>query len=307
MTGAVHEPLTEVPTISLEPGERRKRGRRLLLGRRKARKRSNLAVGIAAAWVGALLLVALFVHWLPLADPGSIVGPPNMSPNFSKEFLGTDGIGRSELSRLAFGARASLGISIMACAIALVLGAVIGIVTAYFGWWLTAIVDVVANAILAVPALLLLLAIVLALQPSMLVLTLALALTFIPKFLLLTRAHARTELSHDYVLSAQFLGAGTPRVMFREVLPNSFTPLISYGALVIPSLIVTEGSLSFLGHGIPAPTPSWGAMIAQAQPFLAQYPAAVFIPCIALFFTVFALNILGDALRVKLDVREGQL
>ena len=94
MTGAVHEPLTEVPTVSLEPGERRKRGRRLLMGRRApARKRSNLAVGIAAAWVGALLLVALFVDWLPLADPGSVVGPPNMAPNFSKEFLGTDGIG----------------------------------------------------------------------------------------------------------------------------------------------------------------------------------------------------------------------
>lgn len=262
---------------------------------------------LAGTWIGLVVLAALIVQWLPVADPGRIVGTPNLGLSWSKEFLGTDGIGRSQVSRLAYGARASLVISVVACAISLSIGAVLGILAAYYARWLARVVDIATNSVLAVPSLLLLLAIMMAVKPTMVTLTLALSLIFIPNFYRLTRAHARTELTRDYVLAAELMGAKRRRLMFSEVLPNSITPLISYAALVIPSLIITEGSLSFLGHGVPAPTPSWGGMIAQAQPFLAQYPVTVLVPCATLFLTVYTLNTLGDALRVKLDVREAQL
>lgn len=303
--------IVDRPTVQLDPSQRPSRRNALVRGmlptRRVARRRGRLSVGLAGSWVGVVVLVALVVQWLPLHKPGVVVGNSNMGLNPSAEFLGTDAIGRSELSRLAYGARASLGISVMACAIALTVGALIGLMTAYFGSWLTVTVDIVANSVLAVPALLLLLAIVLALSPTLITLTLALSLIFVPAFMRLTRAKAKAELSRDYIVAARIMGAQKSRLMFREVLPNSFTPLISYAALVIPSLMVTEGSLSFLGHGVQPPTPSWGAMIAQAQPYLAQYPAPAIVPCVVLFLTVFALNVLGDALRVRLDVREVQL
>lgn len=303
--------IVDRPTVQLDPSQRRSRRNAILRGvlptRRATRSPRRVAVILSSTWVGFIVLVALVVQWLPLHKPGLVVGNSNMGLNPSAEFLGTDTIGRSELSRLAYGARASLGISVMACAIALAVGALIGLMTAYFGSWLTVIVDIVANSVLAVPALLLLLAIVLALSPTLITLTLALSLIFVPPFMRLTRAKAKTELSRDYIVAARIMGAKKSRLMFLEVLPNSVTPLISYAALVIPSLMVTEGSLSFLGHGVQPPTPSWGAMIAQAQPYLAQYPAPAIIPCVVLFLTVFALNVLGDALRVKLDVREVQL
>jgi peptide/nickel transport system permease protein len=307
--------MTGTEIVDRETGElnsSRRRSRRnairtVLSVRRSPRKRGRVAVALAGSWVGLVVIVALVVQWLPLHDPGQVAGSPNLGPNWSAEFLGTDTIGRSELSRLAYGARASLGISVVACAIALAVGALLGLVTAYYGSWLTTIVDIVTNAVLAVPALLLLLAIVLALNPTLVTLTLALSLIFVPAFMRLARAKAKGELSRDYIVAARIMGANKSRLMFKEVLPNSVTPLISYAALVIPSLMVTEGSLSFLGHGVQPPTPSWGAMIAQAQPYLAQYPAPAIVPCVVLFLTVYALNVLGDALRVKLDVREMQL
>ncbi|WP_432828677.1 ABC transporter permease [Dactylosporangium sp. CA-092794] len=309
MTRSTVDTPVEPPAVTLDPADRRRRGRLLarLVAPRRPRRRSKTLVVLAGVWVGLVVVVALVVQWLPLADPDVGVGSPNAPLGWTREFLGLDGIGRSELSRLAYGARASLGISVMACALAVVVGALLGILTAYFGSWLTVLVDIVTNAVLAVPALLLLLAIVLALRPSVFTLTMALGLIFVPAFARLTRAHAKTQLVRDYVIAAQMMGASRLRLMFREVLPNIISPLISYMALAIPSLIVTEGSLSFLGHGIPPPTPSWGAMIAAAQPFLAQYPAPVLVPCVVLFATVLALNILGDALRVRLDVREAQL
>lgn len=303
--------IVDRPTVQLDPSQRRSRRnailRNVLPTRRTARRRGRLAVLLSGTWVGFVVIIALIVQWLPLHKPGLVVGNSNMGLNPSAEFLGTDAIGRSELSRLAYGARASLGISVMACAVALTVGALIGLLTAYFGAWLTVIVDIVANSVLAIPALLLLLAIVLALSPTLITLTLALSLIFVPAFMRLTRAKAKAELSRDYIVAARIMGAKKGRLMFREVLPNSVTPLISYAALVIPSLMVTEGSLSFLGHGVQPPTPSWGAMIAQAQPYLAQYPAPAIIPCVVLFLTVFSLNVLGDALRVRLDVRDVQL
>ena len=168
--------IVDRPTVQLDPSQRRGRRNamlRTMLSGRAARRRGRIPVILASTWVGFIVVVALVVQWLPLHKPGLVAGNANVGPNWSAEFLGTDTIGRSELSRLAYGARASLGISVMACAIALTVGALLGLLTAYFGSWLTIVVDIVANSVLAVPALLLLLAIVLALNPTLITLTLA--------------------------------------------------------------------------------------------------------------------------------------
>ncbi len=261
-------------------------------------------------WVLLLVIVALTVQWLPLHDPTTVARPDfatNLPPSWSPELLGTDAVGRSILSRLAYGARVSIGISFLSTVLAMVVGWLLGLVTAYFGRWVTVVVDILANVVLAVPALLLLLAIMLALRPTLPTLICALSLTFIPAFMRLTRANAQTQLSRDFVVAARSLGASTWRILFAEVLPNTILPLLSYATLVLPGIIVTEGSLSFLGFGVQPPTPSWGAMIAQGQATLSLYPWPALIPCMVLFLTVLSLNTLGDWVRVRFDAREAQL
>ena len=273
----------------------------------RRRRRRGLPLTLAFTWVGVLVFLSLFVQWLPLHSPTTPAGLFNTGPNWSSEFFGFDGIGRSTLSRIAYGARVSLGIALGSTLIAMTVGGLLGLATVYFRNWVTEIVDTLTNIVLAVPPLLLLLAIVLALRPTMPVLIGALSLVFIPAFLRLTRVNARVQMSKEYVLAADLMGASGFRLIFKEVVPNTIPPILSYAAIVLPSIVITEGALSYLGYGVQPPTPSWGAMIAQAQPQLATAPWPAIIPCLVLFATVFSLNVIGDWTRVKFDVREGNV
>jgi peptide/nickel transport system permease protein len=267
----------------------------------------SLPVYAAFAWLGLLLVLALFAQWLPIHNPIDPVAIPNAPPSLSHEFFGSDTIGRSIVSRLAYGTRVSLGIAVMSTLIAMVVGGLFGLLSAYFRGWITWVVDTIANSVLAVPQLLLLLALVLALTPSIATLTGALSLVFVPAFTRLTRAQAQSQLSRDYVLAARIMGARWYRVLFREVLPNSVLSLLTYAALVLPGVVVAAGSLSYLGFGVPAPTADWGSMIAQAQINLTTAPWPALIPCIVLVLTVIALNTASDYIRVRFDVRASQL
>jgi peptide/nickel transport system permease protein len=275
--------------------------------RRRLHRPKSIVVVLSLIWVAIVLFVAITVQWLPVHSYVTIAGNINTDPNWGKEFLGTDNIGRSVLSRLLWGARISVTISFISTALALIVGAMLGLLSVYFGGGVTRVIDILTNTVLAVPSLLLLLAIVLALRPTLANLTAALSLIFVPTFMRLTRANALTQMNRDYVVAAQAMGSGGVRLMVREVLPNSILPLVSYAVLVLPSIIVTEGSLSFLGLGVQPPTPSWGGMIAAAELQLANHPWPALFPCIVLFLTVYSLNTLGDRLRTKLDVRDAQI
>jgi peptide/nickel transport system permease protein len=274
---------------------------------RRRRRPHNLTLYLSFVWIAILILVSLTVQWLPLHSPTTTVGTINLGPNFGREFLGTDAIGRSMLSRLAYGTRVSMGISLLSTLIAMTIGGLLGLATAYFRGVVTEVVDIITNSVLAIPSLLLLLALMLALRPSLVNLIAALSLIFIPAFMRLTRANAQSQLHRDYVLAARAMGASGARLMFREVVPNTILPLLSYAALVVPGIVVTEGSLSFLGFGVQPPTPSWGGMIAQGQASMSVAPAPAIVPCVVLFLTVFSLTALGDYLRVCFDVRDAQL
>jgi peptide/nickel transport system permease protein len=269
------------------------------LARRHPRKHTDIALALAASWIGILIVLAITAQWLPLHSYLLPAGQPNVGPNWSREFFGTDAAGRSVLSRVIFGARVSILISVLATAISFCVGAILGVCAAYFGPPISSIGDVIANSILSIPSLLLLLAVVLALQPSIPVITVACAVIFVPAFLRLTRATAATQMVSDYVQIARGLGASPARIIFRELLPNTAPSLISYAALVLPAVMILEGSLSFLGFGIQSPTPSWGNMIALGSQNLTVDPWQALIPCIFLFLTVFALNTIGDHLRLR--------
>jgi peptide/nickel transport system permease protein len=282
---------------------RRHRGQFRLGAGRAARSRPKLVISVCAAWLGLLVLLAIFANLLPISDPAAVVGGPNVNPAWGSQFLGTDAVGRSMVARLAFGARVSFEISVLVTLVSMVVGGGIGLMSAFFRGPLTFVSDTIANTILSVPGLLLMLAIVVVFHPTIPVLVLAIALLYLPGFMRVTRATAISLIEREYVVAARSLGASQFRIIIKELLPNTAVALVTYAALALPGAMIAEGGLSYLGFGVQAPTPSWGQMIAQGQQQLTFAPWQVIIPCIVFAVTVFALYTLGDWLRARLDVR----
>ncbi len=184
--------------------------------------------------------------------------------------------------------------------IGFLIGSLVGLLAGYFGRRLDTGVTLVADAMLAFPPLILLLALASILTPSVPTMLLGLTLMVIPSFIRLSRANAMAWSSREFVRAARNMAPAT-RILFKEILPNVLAPLAAFLPIVMAALIVAEGSLSFLGLGIPPPQPSWGGMISDGKDAIATYPHLVFVPALVIFFTVFALNQVGDHLRTKYD------
>ena len=270
---------------------------------RKPRHRPRVLLIACSVWLGFVLLLAIFANVLPIANPTVVVGNINIDPNLSHEFLGTDAIGRSMISRLVFGAQVSFEISILVNLVAAIVGGGIGLLSAYFKGPVTFVANRIANTILSIPGLLLLLAIVVAFHPSVVVLVLAIGFLFIPGYMRITRANALSQMQQEYIVAARGLGATPRRIIVGELLPNTILMLVTFSAITIPGAMLVEGSLSYLGFGVQLPTPSWGQMIAQGQQSLSFAPWQAIIPCIVFALTVFTLYTVGDWVRARLDVR----
>ncbi len=275
--------------------------RRGLTLRQRVGRGPGLLVGISATWIVLLIVVSLTVQWLPVHDYATSVGLPNLSPSWGHELLGTDAAGRSMLSRLLYGARTSVMISVVATALGLAVGSLLGVCSAFFGSVISTIGDIIANSILAIPALVLLLGVVLALGSSLTTIMLACAVVFVPLYLRLARAEAARQLARDYIVAARGLGASSRRIIFRELVPNILPSLISFTALVVPSVMIIEGTLSFLGYGVQSPTPSWGNMIALGDQSITTAPWGTLLPCILFGVTIFSMITIGDYLRGRMS------
>ncbi|MGW0173609.1 ABC transporter permease [Rhodococcus sp. NPDC003322] len=267
------------------------------------RKRRPVLVYLSVTWLVVLILAAVFADVLPLASYATPVGAPRLSPQFGSLdlLLGTDTLGRSMLSRIIYGARVSLVVGTVAGLLGFVIGSLFGLLAGYFGRRLDGVVTLIADAMLAFPPLILLLALSSILTPSVQTLLLGLTLLVIPSFIRLARVNTMAWSSREFVRAARNMGAGNGRILFREILPNVIAPLAAYLPIIMAALIVAEGSLSFLGLGIPPPQPSWGGMISDGKDAIATSPHLVFVPALVIFFTVFALNHVGDHLRTKFD------
>ena len=280
---------------------------------------------LPVVWLGFVVLCALTADMLPLPesdamDFGNEAAPPGIAGEATfvdangEEFyapytywLGTDGRGRDIVTRLIYGARVSLTIGLLAPLVGLVLGGATGILAGYYRGRLEATITAMLDAILAFPALVLLLAITFYIGSSLLNLTIALGLLSIPFYARVARANTLTFAEREFVLAARAMGASDFYIIVREILPNVVLPLLVYGLLVVAALIVVEGTLSFLGVGLPAPTPSWGGMIAEGREMLDEAPHVSLLPVSVMFLTVLSFNLLGDTLRGFSDPRESRL
>ena len=267
------------------------------------RRRRSILVYLSYAWLIAVILLAALADLLPVPSYSVPVGRPRQPPEWGSLdlLLGTDQQGRSILARCIYGAQVSLVVGTVAALIGATIGTLLGMLAGYLGKKVDAVVRLLTDAMLAFPPLILLLALSAILTPSIRTLLVGLTLLIIPTFIRLSRANTLVWASRDFVTAARNMGASRARILGREILPNLLPPLGAYLPIVMAALIVAEGSLSFLGVGIPPPQPSWGGMISDGKDAIADAPHMVFVPSLVIFFTVFALNQAGDHLRQKFD------
>jgi peptide/nickel transport system permease protein len=268
------------------------------------RKRRALPASVIVALVVlvVLTLLAILAPWLPLDDPLR-ADPRDAAQGPSAEhWFGTDTLGRDLFSRCIYGARVSLLIGLLSSLLAAVLGSTVGFVAGFVRGKTEAVLVSVMDALLAFPSLVLALALTAFLGASARNVVLAIAIVSIPVFGRLVRAQTLSIATRDYVLAAQASGATRRRILATEVAPNVLPAVAAYAVLLAAIAIVVEGSLSFLGLGVPLPTPTWGSLVAAAQGELDTSAYMFLFPVMMIFITVFALNTVGDHLRSRYGV-----
>jgi peptide/nickel transport system permease protein len=273
--------------------------------RARSRRRSGVLFWLATGWLVLVVAVAITASWLPLADPEDQDLANRLAGPFTEgHLLGTDGLGRDVLSRLAFGARVSLIISLAAVSIGMFLGGSVGMVVGYLRGRVEGVVMWAINVLLAFPGLVLLLGLVAFVGQSLLAITLVVGFLSIPTYARVARATTLTVAQREYVVAARALGASRGRILRREILPNVVLPVAAFGLVALGVVIVLEGSLAFLGLSVKAPDPTWGSMIAEGRRHLEETAHLSLVPSAVMFLTVLAVNFVGDALRSRFDVRE---
>jgi peptide/nickel transport system permease protein len=270
-------------------------------------RRLGMLFWLAVGWLLLVIAAAAFADLLPLPSPTDMDMLERRAAFSALHWLGTDALGRDELSRLIHGARISLTVGLCAPVIGLVIGGALGMLAGYFRGRFETLVVGSMDVLLAFPPLILALAVTAYLGQSLLNLTCILGVLGIPAFMRVARASTLTLARREFVIAAQALGATHARILLRELLPNVFLPLLAFFLLGVAVTIVVEGALSFLGLGVPPPISSWGSMIGEGRESLEIAPRLAFIPAVAMFLTVLSFNLVGDTLRALTDPRQGAL
>jgi peptide/nickel transport system permease protein len=251
-----------------------------------------------------LIIVALAAPWLAPYDPVAQNLPARLVPPTAAHWMGTDELGRDILSRIIFGTRVSMLVSVCVVFGAGVIGLTIGAVAGYFGGWFDRFVNIILiNAFLSFPGILLAIAFAAFLGPGLDKVIFALVVTGWAGYARLARAQILQAKEMEYVLAARSLGASHARILVRHLLPNILQPILVQATIAMAGAILAESTLSFLGVGVLAPMPSWGAMLNDARGHLFDAPHLVIFPALAVMTAVLAFNLLGDALRDWLDPR----
>lgn len=284
----------ETPASLVVESPSRRAWRRL-----KARKSALVALFV----IIALILIAIFAPLIAPYDPtkqswSAVRKAPSLA-----HWFGTDEVGRDILSRIIYGARASLSAGVISVGIAISIGVPLGLLAGYLGGKVDAVLGRITDAMLAIPFLILAIALAAFLGPSLGNAMIAIGVTATPLFIRLTRGQTLSVVKEDYVEAARAVGNPGWRIALRHILPNVMPALLVQATITIATAIIAEASLSFLGLGQQPPAPSWGSMLNAAQRFLTNAPWMAVWPGLAIFVTVLSFNLFGDGLRDALDPR----
>jgi peptide/nickel transport system permease protein len=267
-----------------------------------AAKQPLAAAGVVL--LAVFVLGATFAPWLAPHDPAQLNLTARLLPPGHGHWFGTDELGRDILSRTLYGARISLTVSVSVVFFSLTAGLVAGLAAGFYGGWPDAVINIyVTNAFLALPGILLAIALVAFLGPGLFNLILALSISGWVGYARLVRAQVMAVKEREYVEAARAIGASDLRVLLRHILPNIVQPVLVQAAIGMAGAVLAEATLSFLGLGIPPPAPSWGSMLNDGRSHLFDAPHVVLFPATAVVLAVLSFNFIGDALRDVLDPR----
>ena len=270
------------------------------LRRLLARRGAMLGLAIVVFF----LLVAIFAAAISPQDPLQASWSAVRKAPSASHLFGTDEIGRDVLARVIWGSRASLLAGLVSVGIAMAIGVPVGLLAGYLGGWVDALISRCTDAMLAIPFLILAIALAAFLGPSLINAMIAIGISATPVFIRLTRAQVQSVKTEDYIEAARAVGNPHWRIALRHVLPNILPPLIVQATLATAAAIIAEASLSFLGLGQQPPAPSWGSMLNVAKDYLDNAPWMAVWPGLSIFLLVLSLNLLGDGLRDALDPRQ---
>lgn len=266
----------------------------------KIKKRPGMIIGISVLIL--FVLIGIFAPWIAPMDPLEISNNRRGAPS-SENWLGTDEVGRDILSRVIYGSRVSLRVGLVAISIALGFGSILGMIAGFAGGWIDTIIMRLTDIMLAFPGILLAIAVVAVLGPSLFNVMIAVGIESIPAYIRTARGSTLSVKEMEYVTAARTSGSTTARIIFRQVMPNVAGPLIVLSTIGVAGSILSAAGLSYLGLGAQPPTPEWGAMLSSARAFVRDAWWIATFPGIAIMLVVLALNLVGDGLRDILDPR----
>ena len=267
-------------------------------------KRNKMAV---LGLIILIILVLLAVFADVIANYDNVVIKQNLAHRLqgpsAAHWLGTDEFGRDIFARLVHGTRVSLQVGIVAVGISIVIGGILGAVAGYYGGKLDNTIMRIMDIFLAVPSILLAIAIVSALGPSIINLMLAISISSVPSYARIVRASVLSIRDQEFIEAAKAIGASNTRIIFRHIIPNSLAPVIVQATLGVASAILSTAGLSFIGLGIQPPAPEWGSMLSGGRQYLRYAWWVTTFPGVAIMITILSLNLVGDGLRDALDPR----
>jgi peptide/nickel transport system permease protein len=272
-----------------------RRGMRVMFGRK--------VVLIGVVLIFAFLFISVFAPFISPNDPYEQNLENALRAPSHQNWLGTDAFGRDTLSRLLYGARISLLVGVVAVTMASVIGIILGLIASYYGGWIDNIIMRIMDTLMALPPIVLMLAIAAALGGGIINIMISVGVGMIPSYCRLMYGQVQTLKENDYILAEKVVGSSSTRIMLNHLLPNAFPPLIVLITLNMGTAILMEATLSFIGIGILPPTAAWGSMINDGQRYLLTNPVLSFAPGIAILLVVLAFNLVGDGLRDALDPR----
>lgn len=265
-------------------------------------KKSKVAL-VGAFIVLFFILLALFGPLIAKEGINEQVMADRLQPPSAEHWLGTDDFGRDILSRIIHGAKISLWVGFFSVIGSVIVGSILGIVAGYYGRWVDMLISRIFDIMLAFPSILLAIAIVAVLGPSLQNALIAIAIINVPNFGRLIRSKVLSIKEDEYITAAKAIGMRDVRILFSHILPNSMAPVVVQGTLAIATAILEAAALGFLGLGAQAPMPEWGKMLADSKNYLQSAPWTMIFPGIAIMLTVLGFNLMGDGLRDAMDPR----
>jgi peptide/nickel transport system permease protein len=288
--------------LPIQPVEKDEKSPSLWQDALRSFRKNKLAL-IGTCIVLFFVIIAIFAPYIAPAGIDDKVLVKRLQPPSSEHWFGTDDFGRDILSRVIFGSRISLWVGLLSVLGSAVIGSLLGIVAGYYGRLVDTIICRIFDIMLAFPSILLAIAIVAILGPSLRNALIAIAIINIPNFGRLIRSRVLSVKEEEYITAAKAIGMKDSRILLHHILPNSMAPIIVQGSLAIASAIIEAAALGFLGMGAQPPNPEWGKMLADSKQYLVQAPWTMIFPGIAIMLTVLGFNLMGDGLRDALDPR----